>query len=110
MKAMKFVKWDVPPLESLKDSWAYQMRQYIDEGKKLDRKQKNWITAQVNHNTYFKRGIPLRGWRFDFSDVLKRYFVKQHSHICEYYACDKTSLRSILYGRVEDIIEVPVKI
>lgn len=29
------------------------------------------------------------GYRFDFSDVLKRYFVKQHGHIAEYYAIDK---------------------
>ncbi len=63
--AMKFVQWDVPELEKLKDSKVY-----------------------------------------DFSDVLKRYFVKQHGHIAEYYAIDKTALRSVLYGRIEDIIEV----
>ena len=46
------------------------------------------------------------GYRFDFSDVLKRYFVNQHGHIAEYYAIDNTALRSVLYGRIEDIIEV----
>ena len=40
------------------------------------------------------------------ADVLKRYFVKQYGHIAEYYAVDKTALRSILYGRIEDIVEV----
>ena len=45
----------------------------------------------------------------DFSDVLKRYFVKQHGHIAEYYAIDKTALRSVLYGRIEDIVEVELK-
>ena len=36
-------------------------------------------------------------------------FVKQHGHIAEYYAIDKTALRSVLYGRIEDIIEVHKK-
>ena len=39
--------------------------------------------------------------------VLKRYFVKQYGHITEYYAIDKTALRSMLYGRIEVIVEVP---
>ena len=41
--------------------------------------------------------------------TLKRYFVKQHGHIAEYYAIDKTALRSVLYGRIEDIVEVELK-
>lgn len=52
-------------------------------------------------------GIALGGYLFDFSDVLKRYFVKQYGHITEYYAIDKTALRSMLYGRIEVIVEVP---
>ena len=82
--AMKFVQWDVPELEKLKDSKVYKLRECC----------------------HFKRGIALMGYRFDFSDVLKRYFVKQHGHIAEYYTIDKTALRSVLYGRIEDIIEV----
>ena len=68
--------------------------------------EKNWITRNVWESIYFKRGIALSGYHFDFSDVLKRYFVKQHGSIHEYYAIDKTALRSILYGRIEDIVEV----
>ena len=68
--------------------------------------EQNWITRNVWESIYFKRGIALSGYHFDFSDVLKRYFVKQHGSIHEYYAIDKTALRSILYGRIEDIVEV----
>lgn len=107
---MKFVKWDVPSLDCLKDSVVYQIRKHIDEGKKLDRKQKNWITEHVNHNTYFKCGIPLQGWRFDFSDILRKFWVKQYDHIQEYYACDKTSLRSILCGKVDSIVEIKTNV
>lgn len=84
--AMKFVQWDVPELEKLKDSKVYKLRERLDNGDKLSREEKNWL--------------------IDFSDVLKRYFVKQHGYIAEYYAIDKTALRSVLYGRIEDIIEV----
>lgn len=101
--AMKFVQWDVPELEKLKDSRVYQLREQLDNGDKLSREDKNWITI------HFKRGIALMGYFFDFSDVLKRYFVKQHGHIAEYYAIDKTALRSVLYGRIEDIVEVELK-
>ena len=93
--AMKFVQWDVPELEKLKDSKVYKLRERLD-----------WLTRNVKECCHFKRGIALMGYRFDFSDVLKRYFVKQHGHIAEYYAIDKTALRSVLYGRIEDIIEV----
>ena len=104
--AMKFVQWDVPELEKLKDSKVYKLRERLDNGDKLSREEKNWLTRNVKECCHFKRGIALMGYRFDFSDVLKRYFVKQHGHIAEYYAIDKTALRSVLYGRIEDIIEV----
>lgn len=64
------------------------------------------ITAQVRECSYFSKGIALGGYCFDFSDVLKRYFVKQYGNVAEYYAIDKTSLRTMLYGRIQDIVEV----
>ena len=93
-------------IEKLKDSKVYKLRERLDNGDKLSREEKNWLTRNVKECCHFKRGIALMGYRFDFSDVLKRYFVKQHGHIAEYYAIDKTALRSVLYGRIEDIIEV----
>ena len=66
----------------------------------------NWLTRSVNSNVYFKRSVPLMGYRFDFSDILKRFFVKQYGHIAEYYAVDKTSLRAFLCGRIDEIIEI----
>lgn len=104
--ATKFVKWDVPELATLQGSQVYQLRLFLNEGGKMNRVQKNWLTKEVNHNIYFKRGIPLGGYRFDFSDVLKRYFVKQYGHIQEYYAVDKTALRIVLCGRVDEIVEI----
>ncbi|MFQ9143561.1 MAG: molybdenum ABC transporter ATP-binding protein [Odoribacter splanchnicus] len=104
--AKKFVQWDVPELAELKDCKVYLLREHLDSGGKLSREEKNWLTRQVKECGYFKRSVALMGYRFDFSDVLKRYFVKQYGHIAEYYAIDKTALYSVLHGRIEDIIEV----
>ena len=92
--ANKFVQWEVPALETLRNSRAYKLRESLNNGGKLSREDKNWITRSVKESVYFKRGIALNGYHFDFSDVLKRYFVKQHGFICEYYAIDKTALRT----------------
>jgi len=78
----------------------------LNEGMPMSRQQKNWLTDSVNSNTYFKRSVPFMGYRFDFSDILKRYFVKQYGHIAEYYAVDKTALRTFLCGRIDEIIEI----
>ena len=90
--AKKFVQWEVPALETLQNSRAYKLRESLNNGGKLSREDKNWITRE--------------GYYFNFSDVLKRYFVKQYGHIFECYAVDKTALRSALYGRIETIVEL----
>ena len=97
--AIKFVQWEVPALATLQNSRAYRLRESLNNGGKLSREDKNWLTREVRNGTYFNKGIALGG-------VLKRYFVKQYGHISEYYAVDKTALRSVLYGRIEDIVEV----
>lgn len=76
--ATKFVKWDIQPLENLQGSKVYNLRLKLNNNGKLSREEKDWITAQVNHNTYFRSAIPLLGWRFDFSDVLKTFLVRQY--------------------------------
>ena len=98
--AYKFVSWDVPALESLAGSKAYILRKRLNDGGTLTREEKDWITREVNHNTYFKDSIPLLGYRFNFVDV------KQYGHYTEYKGVDKTSIRSMLYGRVERIVEL----
>jgi hypothetical protein len=46
------------------------------------------------------------GYRFGFEDVLKTYIVKQYGNWHEYNAPDKTSLKSIVHGRVDQIAEI----
>jgi len=104
--ASKFVEWDVPTLASLQESKAYKLRERLNNGEKLNRIEKNWLTEAVNQNTHFKQSVPVLGWKFCFSDALRHYWVKQYGQITEYWAADKTALRSILFGRVEQIVEL----
>ena len=104
--ATKFVRHNVQGLESLRLSKVYQLRERLNKGNKLNRSEKNWLAAAVNRNTYFKRAVPLMGYRFGFEDVLKTFVVKQYGRWYEYNAPDKTSLRSIVYGRIDKIAEI----
>ena len=95
--ATKFAKWDVPALATLKGCKAYQLREQLNDGEKLSRADKNWLTEAINRNSYFRR---------DFTDAVHLYWVKQFRQIHEYYAIDKTSLRAILFGKVDEIVEL----
>lgn len=46
-KIYKFVKWEVPSIEALKDAKAVRLRTHIDNGGRLTRQDKNWITEEV---------------------------------------------------------------
>lgn len=101
----KFVKWDVPGLEELKDAKAVRLRRRIDNGGRLTRREKDWLTEAVNHNTYFKRAVPVRGWCVPFTDVLRRFLVRQYGSWQEMWATDRTAIRNTVYGRIEEIVE-----
>ena len=45
------------------------------------------------------------GWAFDFSEVLKRFVVKQYGDWYEVWAVDKMAVRAMTYGRIEAIVE-----
>ena len=104
--ATKFVAWEVPTLEALKGSKVYILREKLNNGGQMNREEKDWLTRNVNSNTYFKSAILLQGWRFDFSDVLRTFIVCQYGHWTEYKATDKTGLRRYLYGRIDNIVEL----
>lgn len=57
--AMKFVQWDVPELDGLKDSKVYRLRERLNNGDKLTREEKNWLTRNVWECCRFRRGIAL---------------------------------------------------
>ena len=85
--------------------YAAALMDKINRGIPLDREDKNALTHGVNNNSFFKRAIPVCGWAFDFSDVLKLFLVKQYGRWYEMWATDKTAIRAHVYGRIERIVE-----
>lgn len=51
----------------------------------------------------------LMGYRYDFRDYLKKYLYKQHGSWYEAYAPNKTKLRSVIFGKIDKIIELKDK-
>ena len=85
---------------------AYRIRVKLNNKEKLSREEKNFITNECNHNCFFKTAIPMLGWRISFNDVLKTYLVKQYDRWTEYNAIDTTSLRNMICGKIDRIVEI----
>ena len=100
----KFVQHEVPAIESLADSKVYRIYKKLEHGEKLTRDEKNWITAKIEGKC-----IRLMGWAFDFSEYLRRYFIRDSfGYWRERYAIDKTSLRACTYpAQRREIICIP---
>ena len=45
--ATKFVKWEIPPLETLAHSQVYLLREKLNRGEKLTREEKDFIASQI---------------------------------------------------------------
>ena len=55
--ATKFVAWEVPSLENLQGSKVYGLRTKLNNGEKLSRDEKDWLTRNVNCSTYFTTAL-----------------------------------------------------
>ena len=101
--AYKFVTWDIKPLEELQSTLPYRAKVKLLNGEKLTRAEKDMLVSSV----FYSFGIiKMGGWAFDFRPYLKTYLVKQYDRWEEYKAFDKTSLRTILYGTIQRIVEI----
>ena len=85
---------------------AGQLMEKVNNGGRLNREDKNYLTGAVKENIFSSCGISVMGWLFDFSPVLKRYLLNQDGHWYELYAADKTALRHAVYGRIHEIVEI----
>jgi hypothetical protein len=80
----------------------------LRQGEKLGKAEKEELADRL-YGTFGAQGATykLAGWAYDFSDYLPRFIVRQYDTWRTYYAPNKTSLRKALYGRIEEIYEIP---
>ena len=86
--------------------YAAYLMDKVNGGGRLNREEKNTLAHMVRNNAFSRRGVPVMGWMFDFSPVLRRYVVNQHGHWFEVCAPDKTAVRDAVYGRIHEIVEI----
>ena len=75
-----------------------------DPGEFLKKAYVRYFTNNENliHFGYYKS----LGYLFDFKPYLKKYLYKQYGHWSEAYAPNKTLLRQVIYGKIDQIIEL----
>ncbi len=115
--AYKFVNHDTGLLEDLKDTREYILKVKVNKGEELTVEEKEWIFIRLQSNHSSKKGIPVMGYLFDFSMILKTYWIKSeyeeeeeeeeegNFNIEEVYAIDENSVLSF-YRDVTKIVEV----
>lgn len=95
MRVYKFVNWEVAPKDDT-----------ITAEKVIKNYNRNCSVV----DSLLSSGImKLGGWAYDIRDELKRFVIKQYGHWREIYAPNKTTARKCIYGRIDEIIEIPNK-
>jgi len=98
----KFAKGDVEPLETLKGDTIYTL---YEKRYKLTQKEKDILFAELQTNSYSRKGIPRAGWMFPFEEILKSYIVKiKYYGFQEVFAANKTSIRKYYKSHCLEII------
>jgi hypothetical protein len=84
--------------------WKLHERAFKEE---LTQVEKIRVFKELRHNCFSKRGIPLLGVMFDFTPLLKKYWIKlKYGDILEVYALNKTSIRDYYKSEISKIIEI----
>jgi len=104
---MKPYKFSSTATNDKPDTDTTRLLEWVGAGKLLRRGEKNRV-AEILYGTFGAGSstYKLAGWAWPMSECLNRYVVKQYDSWHEYYAPDRTSLRSVLHGKIQAIAEV----
>lgn len=73
----------------------------------VDFLQRAYVRFYTNNDNLIRYGVyKLMGYRYDFKPYLKKYLYKQYGEWREAYAPNKTLLRKVIYGTINQIIEL----
>ena len=66
-----------------------------------------YVRFYTNNDNLIRFGhYKLMGYKYDFKPYLKKYLYKQYGEWSEAYAPNKTLLRQVIGGRIEQIIDL----
>lgn len=73
----------------------------------IDFLDKAYIRYYTNNQNLISYGYyKLMGYKYDFKPYLKKYLYKQYDSWREAYAPNKTSLRRVIHGKIDKIVEI----
>ena len=73
----------------------------------IDFLDKAYTRFYTNNQNLIRYGYyKLMGYMYDFRPYLKKYVYKQYDSWFEAYAPNKTKLRSVIFGKIDKIIEI----
>ena len=68
---------------------------------------KNGSRYTFGNDNLLRDGVyRLMGWAFDCREDLHKYLIKQYGDWREVYAPNRTALRALVYGRIDQIVEL----
>jgi hypothetical protein len=103
VKGYLYISEFVAQFDIFFNTFVYKVKEKLVNGEKLTREEKDRIVS----SSHFNKGLlKYGGWCFSFTPYMKTYLVKQYDRWEEYKAFDKTSLRKILYGTIQKIVEI----
>ena len=111
VQIFQFAKDTKTKIEDLIDTKVYNLnKKALSNPSSLSREEKDYIVKQIHSSTYTfgNTMIPVLGYAFDFSDVLKKFVIKTRSG--EYQVVngiDKTSVRNC-FNNVKAIEEIHI--
>lgn len=66
-----------------------------------------YVRFYSNNNNLIRYGVyRLMGYEYNFKPYLKKYLYKQYGNWHEAYAPNKTTLRAVIGGRIDKIMEL----
>lgn len=102
----KFVKWEVPELDTLKDSKVFKLHELLTNGVKINQAHKDELYEMFRSSMTGGAIAKLGGYAFDFTKWTHLYYVEQYGSVYKRYAFNKTSIRKCEHGRLTRIVEV----
>ena len=88
IKPYKFVSWEAGEKITIKDP-------------------KKFIVEHMRDMNIQKYGIyKLQGWAYDLRPYLKKFVYQQYDHWQSIYALNRTMVRYMVYGKVNEIVEI----
>jgi len=102
----KFVKWDIPELDTFRNETVYKLHKALENGKTITQEDKDYLYRGFRSSMSGGPVFKLHGYAFDFSKWTHLFYLEQYGSVYKRYAFNKTSIRNEECGTITRIVLV----